>query len=444
MIENYFSNNYFYNIHRTSNQINFSVNFIIFFITKQFIFLILFLLPLFSYPQTKNKNQDKGNEKTNLAQLYPINIKGSFGYINKLGKIVIKPQFDDAKDFIDGLAKIRISGKYGFVNTTGKIVINPIFDNAYDFAEGLAQIKIDGLYGFIDKNGKIFIKPQFDIVGNFVNGVAYIRIANKYGLINLKGEIIFNPISDEYLSFTEGLGRIEIDFKYGFINQKGEIVIKPEFTSASFFREGLCLVSKTSDNNSYGYIDKTGKYIIEPKFSSGSHDFSDGLASVRVNKKFGYINKSGEIIIQPQFNTAFPFSEGLAWVSYSETGDGIFAVDAKYGCINTSGKFVINPQRIFWPNSFSEGLSSVQFFELGIFSKYGYVNKLGEIIIEPQFDVAQLFHNGWADVMQNKKWGIVNKKGQFIEGEIIGELIRVKDGDKFGYMTKNFNWVWKP
>jgi hypothetical protein len=445
MEKNGFFKHYFLKIDRTSNQISVPKFCIRFLYTKQFIYFILFLLPLFSYPQAKNKSQDKGNEKTNLVQLYPVNIKGSFGYINKFGEIVIKPQFEDGGDFKDGLAKIKISGKYGFVNTTGKIVINPIFDNAYDFAEGLAKIKTEGLYGFIDQSGKIVIKPQFDIVGNFDNGLAYIQIANKFGLINQKGEIIFNPISDVWPQFTEGLGRIKIDFKYGFINQKGKIVIKPQFTTANFFRDGLCLVSDSWNNLSgYGYIDKTGKYVIEPQFGLGSSDFFDGIAAVRINKKYGYINKSGKYIIQPQFNTASPFFEGLAWVSYSETGDGIYAIDAKYGCIDKSGKFVINPQNFFWPVGFSEGLSSVKFFESGNLSKYGYINKLGKLIIEPQFDIAQSFHHGWAEVMQNKKWGIVNKKGQYIEGNIIGELIRVKQGDKIGYMNKNFNWVWRP
>ena len=42
-----------------------------------------------------------------------------------VGKFVINPQFNDAKDFSDGLAAVRKSekGKYGFIDKTGRFVI---------------------------------------------------------------------------------------------------------------------------------------------------------------------------------------------------------------------------------------------------------------------------------------------------------------------------------
>ena len=64
------------------------------------------------------------------------------GFIDKTGRIIIEPQFEDASDFSEGLAKISIHGKYGFIDKTGRIVIKPQFDKASDFREGLATVGI--------------------------------------------------------------------------------------------------------------------------------------------------------------------------------------------------------------------------------------------------------------------------------------------------------------
>jgi WG containing repeat len=63
--------------------------------------------------------------------------------------LVIKPQFDDAGEFSQGLAVITIGGKKGFINKQGTVVIQPQFDYAYSFSEGLAPVKIGDKYGYI-------------------------------------------------------------------------------------------------------------------------------------------------------------------------------------------------------------------------------------------------------------------------------------------------------
>jgi hypothetical protein len=47
------------------------------------------------------------------------------GFIDKTGKIIINPQFDDAWGFREGLAKVWIGKKLGYVDKTGKYVWNP-------------------------------------------------------------------------------------------------------------------------------------------------------------------------------------------------------------------------------------------------------------------------------------------------------------------------------
>ena len=46
-----------------------------------------------------------------------------WGYINKKGKLVIKPKFSDAKKFSNGLAAVKIKNRWGYINKKGKWII---------------------------------------------------------------------------------------------------------------------------------------------------------------------------------------------------------------------------------------------------------------------------------------------------------------------------------
>ena len=48
-----------------------------------------------------------------------------FGYIDKAGKIVINPQFDDAYNFFEGLASVGVEDKWGYIDQTGRYVWEP-------------------------------------------------------------------------------------------------------------------------------------------------------------------------------------------------------------------------------------------------------------------------------------------------------------------------------
>ena len=83
------------------------------------------------------------------------------------------------------LTLIEQNGKWGYINSKKKVVIPPKFDDAYDFLQGLARVKMDNKYGFIDKTGKVIIKPQFDWASDFSDGVAHVFAEGKQNYIEL-------------------------------------------------------------------------------------------------------------------------------------------------------------------------------------------------------------------------------------------------------------------
>lgn len=317
------------------------------------------------------------------GKLFIASVKDKLGFIDATGEFVIDPQFRSVSDFSEGLAMVTLDDEKNYlINEKGEMVIASddflIVDNFHD---GLAQIKVPSLSGdcspcnagFIDINGEIVIKPIYCEVNAFSEGLAAVRLEDggKWGYINTEGEMVISPQFNKANQFSDGLALVGVGSDhggnglYGFINQKGHLVINPQYDAATNFSEGKA-TAELIDNNGHSrcfVIDKTGKVIIESipslaKFSEGlavvmeqpkvyryintagefinetkyinAHDFSEGLAAVRIGEKYGFIDKTGEVIIEPQFIFADKFIGGLAYVC-DENGTGY---------IDKSGKFV--------------------------------------------------------------------------------------------------------
>lgn len=317
------------------------------------------------------------------SSLYLISSAGKGGYIDKTGKIVIRPQFDGDRymlsEFSEGLAEFKDMqaltkypfSKEGYIDRSGRIVIKPQFDVAYSFASGRALVKIGDLEGYIDSSGKQVIE-----LGPYQDG----------------------------RSFKEGLAGIHSNFEFWYIDPTGKVVISKRTGLPQDFSEGLACAYLPADGKlKAGYLDKAGTVIIPPQFERCS-EFSEGLAAVQVGDKFGYIDKTGKLAIPAKYHSAYKFSDGRARVS---TGD-------KEGFIDRKGILVI-PERFdsgTW--DFSEGLAPA--CEKGL---CGYIDTSGRYAIGRTVNSAFNFEDGIASVLLTTyRNAYVDKKGKIIWKEI--------------------------
>ena len=315
----------------------------------------------------------------------------------------IEPQFDWVSPFKQGLAAVRIgdhrSGKYGFIDKLGQMVIQPIFSSAYSFEEGLAAVKIgDGpaeKWGFIDKQGIFVIGPKFYNAHGFREGLAAVHISSdKIGFIDKHGNFVINPVFDyTHTRFFEGLVGFQTgapgERKWGFIDRQGKIVIKAQFDSAMPFRDGLAPVRIGSPNDGkWGFSDQLGNIVIRAQYDAVSF-FIDGLASVRIgtgnSQKEGVIDKKNNFVVQPAFSVVNPFYDGLAFVRAGDDETG------KWGVIDKAGRLLVIPQfdiegvAAVSGTAFIEGVAAVSVGK-GVASKSGYIDKSGKFLFPPQFD----------------------------------------------------------
>lgn len=105
-----------------------------------------------------------------------MQVSEKWGYIDKNGKMVIKPEYDKAERFSEGLAAVAINGKWGYIDKLGKFVLEPRFNEAMAFNEGLAFVKIGGY----DANAIIDVIGGFDTEG-------------KWGYVDRVGRYIWQP-----------------------------------------------------------------------------------------------------------------------------------------------------------------------------------------------------------------------------------------------------------
>lgn len=93
---------------------------------------------------------------THLAMgMPPVEIDGKWGLIDKTGKFVIEPKYDDITTFAEGLAIVDLQGKSGYINRQGEIVIPIVYEQASVFRDGVALVSLDGKsFYYIDNQGK--------------------------------------------------------------------------------------------------------------------------------------------------------------------------------------------------------------------------------------------------------------------------------------------------
>jgi len=268
-------------------------------------------------------------------------------------------------------------GAYGFIDRTGKWVVKPEFSSVHAFSEGLAAVAVghsreSRRWGFIDRQGKLVVPPRFTLVGKFSQGLASVSIdRSSFGYINKKGDWVIEPRFKDAGDFVDGLAPARADSgKMGFINKKGVFVISPQYINAQSFSDGW---AKVIDGSSVAYIDKKGKtqlssagyprYTFNDPFSEGLTPFSD--SSAKINRKIGYMDKKGNVVIAPRFKEGAPFKNGLARVLEDE-------MVPRYKFIDKTGRIAIPDSGWTMATSFSENTAMTM-------SKWGPLSaKLGK------------------------------------------------------------------
>lgn len=312
------------------------------------------------------------------------------GFMDRQGRVVIEPRFDDAEVFSEGLAWVKQDGKFGYIDHSGKVVIRSRFREARSFSEGFAAVSIDGeggqvRWGFIDRSGEFAIAPRFIFAEPISEGLALVKLDERrdgeriegWGYIDSSGAVAIKlPVGWGGDDFCEGFARVGYGEKAGFIDRKGQVRVPIEFRRAHRFSEGMASVEDMRGR--WGFVGSDGRVVMEPRFDSAS-GFSEGMALIGQDGKSGFVDREGKIVIAPQFDAAGSFEGGTAFVRKGEQGMLIdkegrvrLTVDRRYSLLGYTTK----QDTLLL---FREGLAKVR--EQKKNGMLGFIDRQGKIVI---------------------------------------------------------------
>ncbi|MDO4785711.1 MAG: WG repeat-containing protein [Fretibacterium sp.] len=261
-------------------------------------------------------------------------------------KVVIDYDYNDARDFHEGLAAVKSNDAWGYIDHLGRTVIPFVhrvpeagsfseglafvggrfidasgreafdertFQDAKPFSQGLAAVKSHGRWGYIDTAGKFVIPPSYEAAGPFSQGLAPVRKDGLWGYIDIGGRMKIPPQYLRAAPFHEGRAAVEMRGLSGYIDLSGRDLVKASFDEAGPFGNGLAPVRNASDYRGWGYVDSRGRLSIPHRYNAAG-PFREGLAPVATDARWGYIDTLGRLVLDAQFDEARPFHEGLAAV----------------------------------------------------------------------------------------------------------------------------------
>lgn len=301
-----------------------------------------------------------------------------WGYIDSRGNFAIKPRFDDAQTFSEGLAAVSKAGRWGYVDRKGTEVIPLRFRAAGTFRNGVAIVDsgVPGRpLGLIDTRGEWVVKPSFRSLTLAENADGLLlgttEPAMGFGYYDREANLVYGPYALAF-PFAEGRARVRSGRTDRIIDEDGEFVAHPPLAfEGTAFSEGLIAIRK---DRKLGYLDRDGVLAIEPRFDQGGA-FAEGLAPVQVEGHWMFINKEGVVTAELPAGVAFayPLSNGLSLVTADRDGPG-----RKMGYVDRNGKWVIKPA---WDDAspFQDGLARVGLYQGG---RMAYIDSAGKVVWE--------------------------------------------------------------
>ncbi|MGB1040749.1 MAG: WG repeat-containing protein, partial [Flavobacteriales bacterium] len=204
-------------------------------------------------------------------------------------------QFDDARDFSNGLAAVKTAGLWGFIDTNGKMVIEPQYFKVSDFNEELAYVQTSFIEGKVINKKNIGLFKQNEVNGftGFRNGVAgfYKEYEGSWRLIDTNGNLItekfifdFNSTEESY-SF--GLQDDNGETKYYSLDKNNKIS-PDKFGSTSF------KIHFDSTSNNYGINSQDNSVIHKPIFEK--IEFENRTYYVKSKSKWRFLSKNGSYL----------------------------------------------------------------------------------------------------------------------------------------------------
>ena len=389
-----------------------------------------------------------------------IGWRDGLGLQRSNGSWLVKPQFHVVDALSDGLARVRVSGKIGFIDRSGRFVIEPVFDEAWAFTPGFAStaVRQGRSAGAIDRTGAWMFRIDADGLQRAVSagkdggaqfGWHFQRydgsrssrtLVSRWGLLDLDGHVLLDAAFDQpvqrcadghltvlrgrqWLYFRsdgtplqpskgdilgEGCGSVapyivKADDKFGLVDGDGREITPPAFDALIAVSKGIWNAKR---DGKWGRIGPDGHWLFEPKFEYLSRTVP--LIVAAMDAKRGFLKADGSWLIEPRFDAARPRDSETAFVTMDGTAGVIKVRDQSWAVAPRPGVMCEIPYGIL---SQSEGRRTI-------------LSKSGEAWIDADVDRLGIdLEAGLLPFLKNGKWGLMDTAGKVTIQAIYDEQV---------------------
>lgn len=209
-----------------------------------------------------------------------------------------------AHNFKEGLALIYTENqKYGYINTKGDVVIKPYYDYAYDFSDGVAIVGIANAnnqiaYSVINRKGAILFNIQLQnsrLNGTYSCDRLLYKNQHRCAYLDKHGNTsLFLPKDIIEASEFKYNTALALTAKgVGFIAKDGEITIPCQYEQGRILSSKRTAIKK---NGKWGLADLNGKHLTDLMYDDISEYYHNNLAIARIGNIAFMIDEKGQAI----------------------------------------------------------------------------------------------------------------------------------------------------
>lgn len=407
---------------------------------------------------------------------------GKYGIINIKGATLVKTNYEKIetdKFYEEGngyrkagyiVSKTTNEGyRYGYVNLRGKEIIEIKYNDLYRITE----IDSEDIYIICAENGKYgLIKNDKKIIENEYQSLTYTESNNtiialkgkKYGVLSIDGKAIVPfeykqiDITGEYIYATTNDGNIKI-----FDSNGQETNITEDIAIINIPNTEYKLYIETIDGKTTYNIYKNEKKITKDEYSYIQYLYDNYFIAADENGKLGIIDDNEKNKIGFNYNSVQKI-ENTNMIQVLNNNTNITEIyskemreicELKNATIENNKEYIklYNDEEIKYITKDEKEVKNTDIFtDNKIFAKksgnrWGFVDINGNKVVDYKYEKAtEVNEYGFAGIMQNGKWGVINNEGKIIvepqyelnynEPTFIGEYYQVIYGNGEIYYTK--------
>ena len=177
----------------------------------------------------KKENNFTHSDSSKIHDIVYKEGKGFIAFDRKRNALFEVFPFDNGPDYpSEGVFRILENGKIGYADEMGNVVIKPQFEAALPFSDGMAafclgcsneaagehKIWTGGKWGFINHTGRVTVPAKYDrVMACFENGIAKVEYLGSVISINKKGEQVI--MHNEWIGLLGRAARLTAKLFFG-------------------------------------------------------------------------------------------------------------------------------------------------------------------------------------------------------------------------------------